>query len=311
MFDLEVYSRIPAKKMIVIPVIVLLLALSILSYFYLTTGEPVRMGVAFKGGTVVYLTTDSTDDELRAEFADFRLIDVRDASGSKMLIFGPMDEEKKDQLLSRISSKYGEVQIEDMGEEYSKEQQKQALRAIFFAFALMAIVVLLVFRTAVPAFAVILSAFSDIVTAGACMNIFGIELTLGTVAALLMLIGYSVDSDILLTTRLLKREGSIEDKIKSAVKTGLTMTGTTLSAVFVLFIVSTSMYIISSFTLIPILRDISVVLIFGLVADLMNTWLLNTGILKWYLERIEAKKELARKSKKTKRSKKSGKNKKR
>jgi len=300
--DLEMYAKLPPKKMIIIPIIVLLIALSILGFSYLKTGEPVTMGVAFKGGTVAYLTTDETDAVLEAVFADYNLIDVRTSSGRKMVQFGPMDEDTKDELLAYLNSNYEDVQIEDMGEEFSSEQQQQAFWALIFAFILMAMVVFIVFKTAVPGLAVILSAFSDITIAVACMNIFGIELTLGTVAALLMLIGYSVDSDILLTTRLLKREGILEEKITKAMRTGLTMTGTTLSAITVLFLVSSSMYLISSYTAIPILRDISVVLIFGLLADLMNTWLLNTGVLKWYALRLEAKKKLERKAKRGKKA---------
>ena len=59
-----------------------------------------------------------------------------------------------------------------------------------------------------PSGAVVLSAFADIVMTAAVMTVIGIELTLPTTAALLMLIGYSVDSDILLTMRVLKRQGS-------------------------------------------------------------------------------------------------------
>jgi len=29
------------------------------------------------------------------------------------------------------------------------------------------------------------------------------------------------------------------------------------------------------------------VLLFGLVADMINTWLLNAGLLRWYVERKE------------------------
>jgi preprotein translocase subunit SecF len=108
---------------------------------------------------------------------------------------------------------------------------------------------------------------------------------MGTVAALLMLIGYSVDTDILLTTRLLKRKGELNDKIKDAMKTGMTMTLTTLAALIALFVVSSGSYLVSSFTRIDIISDVSVVLIFGLIADIINTWMTNVGILKWYLEK--------------------------
>jgi preprotein translocase subunit SecF len=138
----------------------------------------------------------------------------------------------------------------------------------------------------VPSVAVVLSAFSDIAIAAAFIAVAGIELSLGTVAALLMLIGYSVDSDILLTTRLLRRRGNLDDKVTNAMTTGLTMTGTTLAAIIVLYLVATySHLIIPSLPQISIISDISIVLIFGLFADLMNTWMLNTGILKWHLQR--------------------------
>ena len=110
----------------------------------------------------------------------------------------------------------------------------------------MAIVVFIIFRTFVPSIAVVISAFADIAFAAAMMDVFGIVLSLGTVAALLMLIGYSVDTDILLTTRLLKRKGELGDKIKDAMKTGMTMTLTTLAALIALFVVSSGSYLVSS-----------------------------------------------------------------
>ena len=55
----------------------------------------------------------------------------------------------------------------------------------------------------------------------AFMRVAGIELSLGTLAALLMLIGYSVDSDILLTNRIIKRRGTVEEKVSRAMHTGL------------------------------------------------------------------------------------------
>jgi preprotein translocase subunit SecF len=103
-----------------------------------------------------------------------------------------------------------------------------------------------------------------------------------------MLIGYSVDSHILLTTNLLRKKGDLNEKVRTAMKTGLTMTCTTLVAVFAMFFVSSTIHLFSSrFAPIPMLRDISLVLLFGLTMDLMNTWLLNAGILRWYLERKE------------------------
>jgi preprotein translocase subunit SecF len=93
-----------------------------------------------------------------------------------------------------------------------------------------------------------------------------------------MLIGYSVDTDILLTTRLLKRhEGSVNDRLYDAFKTGTTMTLTSIAAVAVALI------IIFNFS--DTLRQIFTILLIGLGFDLVNTWFANAGILKWYIER--------------------------
>jgi len=228
-----------------------------------------------------------TPDQLKADLAAYPVIQAREYGGGnrKMVQFGPMTDSALTEVTKKINSEYTNVEIRQMGEVVSKSLQGQALRAILFSFLGMAIVVFLIFKTFVPSVAVVISAFADIVFALAMMDVFGIALSVGTVAALLMLIGYSVDTDILLTTRLLKRKGELNDKIKDAMKTGMTMTLTTLAALIALFFVSSGSYLVSSFTRIDIIRDVSVVLIFGLIADIINTWMTNLGILKWYMEK--------------------------
>jgi preprotein translocase subunit SecF len=140
----------------------------------------------------------------------------------------------------------------------------------------MAIVVFLIFRTIVPSAAVVISAFADMAMTAAAMNLFGIQLSLGTTAALLMLIGYSVDSDILLTSRVLKRKGTFDEKVSGAFRTGIIMTTTTFGAIF-------AMWVVSWIGGIEIIHVISKVLLIGLLFDVMNTWLTNVGILKWYV----------------------------
>jgi preprotein translocase subunit SecF len=201
-----------------------------------------------------------------------------------------MENEQQSQLEKDVTSRYSNVQIQQVGPIYGQELQVQAIRAIIISFIGMSIVVFLLFRSAVPSLAVILSAFSDITIALAFMKVTGIELSLGTLAALLMLIGYSVDSDILLTNRVLKRRGTVDEKVSRAIETGVTMTSTVLVALVAMYVVSTYLYlIIPSFTQIPLLSQISIVLLAGLFADIMNTWLLNTGILRWYVMKPEFK----------------------
>ena len=127
-------------------------------------------------------------------------------------------------------------------------------------------------RHSVPSIAVILAAFSDILITVAILTFFEIKLGTASIAGLLMLIGYSVDTDILLSTRLVKEgdaENSYEDRVKNAFLTGTTMTVTTLSAITVTYLIAQS----------QTLRQIMLVLIVGLIVDLINTWLQNASIL--------------------------------
>ena len=137
------------------------------------------------------------------------------------------------------------------------------------------VVAFLLFRTFVPSIAIVASAFGDIVVPVALMNLLGVQLSLGTVAALLMLIGYSVDSDILLTNHVLRRSGGFYESAYGAMRTGVTMTLTSLSAAIV-------MAIVASVFGVELLAAIGTVLAIGLAADLMNTYLLNLSLLRWY-----------------------------
>jgi preprotein translocase subunit SecF len=244
-----------------------------------TTGMPVKPGIDFSGGTAVTLSTSETADQLKAAFAGYPLTEVSEGvNHGKFLKFGAMDDSQFRSLSTRINQQYPDAKIDQIGESFGKTLQQQALLALVFSFIGMAVVVFIAFRSFVPAAGVVIAAFADIVMTAAAMNFIGIPLTLGTTAALLMLIGYSVDSDILLTNRVLKRQGKLLDKLKGAFDTGIIMTSTTFAAI-------AAMLIVSWIGSVEILMQIAAVLLIGLVFDLMNTWLTNVAILKWYVQK--------------------------
>jgi len=148
---------------------------------------------------------------------------------------------------------------------------------IFLAFAFFLIKMYI--KNSVPAFAVMLSAFADIVMTLAVVNLFGIKLSTGGIVAFLMLIGYSVDTDILLTTRLLKRKQGINEALLGAFKTGTTMTLTSMVAI------AAALIVVFSFE--SVLNQIFTILLIGLGFDLFNTWITNASIIKWYTESKE------------------------
>ncbi|KAF5046707.1 Protein export membrane protein [anaerobic digester metagenome] len=271
------------RQLLAFPLAVLAISLVVLLVSFVSSGSPLILGMEFQGGTQISLETTESPAVLENMYSSYPITDVRQAGSRVIMQFGIMDNEQQRQLEEDVMGRYSNVQIQQVGPVYGQELQVQALQALAISFIGMAIIVFLIFRTLIPSAAVILSAFSDIAIAAAFMRVAGIELSLGTLAALLMLIGYSVDSDILLTNRVLKRRGPVEEKISRAMHTGITMTTTTLAALTAMFIVSTFAYlVVPSFTQITLLSQISIVLIAGLFADMMNTWLLNTGILRWY-----------------------------
>ena len=274
-YNIEKYSP---QQLVVIPLSLLIISLVVIAYYTATTGMPVTPGIDFSGGTAVTILTTDTPAQLQDAFKGYPLVDISDVNGGKFLKFSTMDDAQFKSLSALISQKYPDAKIDQIGESFGKSLQYQAVIALLFSFIGMAIVIFLAFRTFVPAFAVVLSAFADMVMTAAMMNVVGITLTLGTTAALLMLIGYSVDSDILLTNRVLKRQGKLHDKLAGAFHTGIIMTSTTFAA-------ATALFIVSWFGSIQILMDISAVLLIGLVADVLNTWLTNAAILKWYVQK--------------------------
>jgi len=272
-YNIEKYSP---QQLVVIPLVLLIISLVLVALNMAATGMPVTPGIDFSGGTAVTIITSDSPAQLQATFAGYPLKDIGDVNNGKFLKFGTMDDAKYQSLSQLISQKYPDAKIDQIGESFGKSLQSQAAIALIISFIGMAIVIFVSFRTFVPSVAVILSAFADMVMTAAVMNIVGISLSLGTTAALLMLIGYSVDSDILLTNRVLKRQGKLNDKLMGAFHTGIIMTSTTLAATVALFVVSW-------FGSVQVLMEISAVLLIGLVADIMNTWLTNVGILKWYV----------------------------
>ncbi len=121
-----------------------------------------------------------------------------------------------------------------------------------------------------------LCAFSSIVMTIAVIEIVGMKISTAGIVAFLMLIGYSVDTDILLTTRLLKRKEGVNASLLGAFKTGTTMTITSIIAI------ATALIAVFSFS--SVLNQVFTILLIGLTFDLFNTWVTNASIIKWYVE---------------------------
>jgi preprotein translocase subunit SecF len=270
--DLSQYSM---RQLVAPPLAVLVIALAIIGAWFAFTGSPVSPGIAFTGGTELVVETDAPQSEVTAAFDQPHdsIRQIGTGSGQYLLTF--QSENAQGLAEQAQAAGFEVVQSSSTSAAFGGSTQRLALLGVGIAFLGMSVVVFLLFRTFVPSIAVVLSAFSDIVVPVALMNVLGIELSLGTVAALLMLIGYSVDSDILLNNSVLRRSGAFWESVHRAMRTGVTMTLTSIATMVV-------MTVVAYFFGIQLLSDIGLVLVFGLTTDLMNTYMMNVTLLRWY-----------------------------
>lgn len=273
-------------KIFLVPVVLLLLAIGVLGMNYAQTGAVLERGIDFTGGTSiqVQVPNDVTVGQIRLAFAevgdDVAVRTMTGAPNGQWIIIdtqASMTEAEVIQLLNENDVPHqGDISIRSLGAAVGGAFFQEAVFWSGVALLIMSVVIFVAFRTVVPSLAVIFAALTDIIFAMAGMSLLGIPLTLGSLAALLMLLGYSVDTDILLSTRVLKqRKKPLKERIKSSILTGSTMTVAAIAAFTALYMISTS----------PVLDQLAAVIIIGLIMDLPVTWLGNVAILKWYVEK--------------------------
>ncbi|MFW6029949.1 MAG: protein translocase subunit SecF [Halanaerobiales bacterium] len=274
------------SKLFVISISLFVVGLLFLGFNYANTGQLVNRGIDLTGGSSIVFESDYDVKEIENDFSEnFDLENIfRDIDGTNSIILevSTTDSEVIDSIIEFLRSGYtisDEVSIESTNPTLGEGFFRQISLALLIAFVFMAGVVSFYFKEFVPSIAIIYSAFADITLTIVILNLLGVRMSSAGIAALLMLIGYSVDTDILLATNVLRNESKIFFKnVYTAMRTGFFMTITTLVAVTVGFFLATSV----------VLEQIMLVLMIGLIIDLMNTWFVNTSLLRYYLEKKNA-----------------------
>lgn len=271
-----------------VPAILVVAALTILGGNLALNGQVVNLGTDFTGGTEITYQVSGQFSPQKAEDAFANngrpgADATRQTTGNttRLLVELPPPQLERDEAQQVLTGAGIEAEVESfrsINKSVSEEFFTQAGIAFGLAFSVMSVVIFVAFRNAIPSLAVVFAATADIVFALAGMALFGIPLTLGTLAALLMLIGYSVDTDIVLSTRVLKRErGSLKSRIWSSIKTGTTMSSGGIAGFLLLYLVSLALVGPTE------LSNIAAVMVIGLAADMPITWLGNAIVLKKYV----------------------------
>ncbi len=266
------------KKVMWLPLIALALSVILLANTAVHTGFILERDVELTGGKQISVNVKSADVQLvEAAIPNSKVLLTSGITKTLQVSipYSANEAEAVDRLRGIVAFD-GEPSIRVIGPVLGEIFFQQALLAFVAAFILMSIVVFAIFRSPVPSGIVILSVIVDIVVTLGIMNLFSIELSLPVLAAILTLIGYSVDTDILLTTNMLRsRDMAMLERITNGMKTGLVMTAATLAALSALYLITGSL----------VLQRIALVLIIGLAVDVFTTWFTNVGILRLYMER--------------------------
>jgi preprotein translocase subunit SecF len=274
------------KKLFIVIIALTLIASAGIFFTVMQTGEFTRRDVTLMGGVSLTVGTpyDTRDLEsfLSAAFPqgsiNVRSIETGGAISGIIVEASDIDE---DELIAAVQERTGvtdrqEINVESMGSALGDSFFRQMFVALMIAFLCMGIVFHIYFRNLYATSAALLSAFLNLFITLGIMNIGGMRLTAGGIAAYLMLIGYSIDTSILLSTKMLKdRKDDLRKTIFRAMKTGLTMSFTGIAAIGISYL----------FTNNVVLKQIMLILLVGLVIDIFTTWIGNLTFLRLYLER--------------------------
>lgn len=275
------------RRVIFVPILLALFSVAILGNAYLSTGAFLQRDIDLKGGvqlTIEYpkaVDINTLESHLKSTLGtqDIRVrTTTSPATGNPlglMVEAGVTDDVGLEEAIGdylKIALTDENRSITNFGSALAATFWRQAQKAVMLACLFMSLIIVFTFRKPILFGTILANVGLDLLTTVAIMSLLGIKLSLASIAALLMLLGYGVDSNILLCSRALKeRGGTTIERVNEAFKTGLTMTLTTMVAMAALYI----------FAQAPELKTISGVLLFGLGADMIYTWTMNVNVVLW------------------------------
>lgn len=266
--------------LVFLPVLLFAASAGLLFLNYVNTGDFIIKDVDLKGGTLVsFSSADEVDTKLLEEkvvekFGAGIVSGLRTASG-----YGATVQVESGTAVSDVMDVVSEAGVEAY--DVSEQTIGPTLGSLFFdqvrntliiAFVLMSIVIFIIYRNIVSSLGIVLASLGNILTTLAFTSLFGIELSFAGFAGLLMLIAFTVDTNIVLTSKVVSYGSeTFMQRYRKAFVTGSTLIATITATMVIALFLSSS----------KLLVNIAEVLVIGFVSDLVYTWVLNA----WMLER--------------------------
>jgi preprotein translocase subunit SecF len=188
------------------------ITLVILSIILLLT-KGLNYGVDFKGGTLIELRTTNTNitiSNLRQSFLNMNLGDVSVKKFGKETDFLIKFEKKSNEINSielikadlskKIGSEFEFRRVENVGPKVSSELLKSGIIAIALSLAAMLFYIWIRFEWQFSLGA-ILALFHDVIITLGIFSLFALEINLSIVAAVLTIVGYSMNDTVVIFDR--------------------------------------------------------------------------------------------------------------
>ena len=251
-----------------------LLAIGLFSLFL---HKGLRQGVEFTGGTLFQVefveptSVAEVRDAIAAEGLEGAQIQQFGDSNDYLIRVGTFRESGGDRVSASVSealdATYGEdgwqfTRTEAVGPKVGSELKEKALIAILMSFALTLVYLAFRFEWRFGVAAIVATAHDITLTFG-FLSVFNVEITLATVAAILTILGYSLNDTIVVFDRIRenlkkRRKDSYWDIINASINETLPRTvltsGTTLMTLLALFIFGGA-----------VIRPFALVLILGVI----------------------------------------------
>ena len=242
--------------------------------------------------------SQSTVDSLGRQLLDASAQTVQTATGGNLKSTDPtaavIESEEavadarsqyRESLLNAVNSavKADSVLVREVGSSLSVFFFSKLQNVVILSLILLGIIVFVMFRSVGPALAVMIGPLVDIILAAGAMSLLQIPWNLASIAAMLMLLGFSLDSYTMLTVRILKRtDDTPPARAYDATKTAFLMNAAQVTGFGVLAAVAVVLQV-------PTYYQIGVVATIGGLADFITTWFGNAPLLLWMNERKERK----------------------
>jgi len=257
--------------------------------------NPKGYGVEFSGGTQLILHFEKTPatDRIRVAVPDATIQTYDDPSKNQVLVrIAAADEGNLDQAANAaqaaIAAQYGENKIiesssEIVGPTVGADLRQKAIQLTVWGLVFQLLYITWRFGGAIWGAAATIAVFHDVLVTLAFLAFFNYEITLNIIAALLTLVGYSVNDTIVIFDRArenlkTKKKDSLAKILNDSLNQTLTRTlisnGTTFLAVLGLFLFGGE-----------VLRGFGFTMVIGILVGTYSTVYIASPIVVWWQNR--------------------------